>query len=104
MKNKDFSKLIKEFRERKGLSKSEFARKIGVSAPLISNVESGMIILSDNRIDLATKILNLNEEENLELKDVAAAFSNKLPRYIIKKIMEDDELFEYVKKYGGLKQ
>ena len=100
MKNKDFSKLIKEFRERKGLSKSEFARKIGVSAPLISNVESGMIILSDDRIDLATKVLNLNEEENLELKDVAAAFAGKLPKYIIKKIMEDDELFEYVKKYN----
>jgi len=41
MKNKDISKLIKELRDKLGLTQEQFAQKVGVTFPTINNWEKG---------------------------------------------------------------
>lgn len=41
MKNKDIPKLIKELRDKLGLTQEQFAQKVGVTFPTINNWERG---------------------------------------------------------------
>lgn len=41
MKNKDIPKLIKELRDKLGLTQEQFAQKVGVTFPTINNWEKG---------------------------------------------------------------
>ena len=99
MTKKSLSELFLEIRKDRGLSQVALAKSIGVSPVTISAVETKERHLSDEKIDVMSESLNLSEEKTMELKDASARFLNKIPRYMIDKLLEDDELFEYVKRY-----
>jgi len=63
MKNKDIPRLIKELRDKLGLTQEQFAQKVGVTFPTINNWEKG------NRIPhpfLFQKLLEMAEEVGLK--------------------------------------
>lgn len=63
MKNKDISKLIKELRDKMGLTQEQFAQRVGVTFSMINNWEKG------NRTPhpfLFHKLLDMAEDAGLK--------------------------------------
>ena len=68
-----FKELLTHYRESKGLSKTELAKKIHVSLPYIIALESGRQKAPTlNCAKKISSVLNLNDREKIELLQVAA--------------------------------
>ncbi|MDL1965754.1 MAG: transcriptional regulator [Thermodesulfobacteriota bacterium] len=63
MKNKDIPKLIKELRNKLGLTQEQFAQKVGVTFPTINNWERGTRIPHPF---LFQRLLEIAEEAGLK--------------------------------------
>lgn len=91
MKGKTFGECLAYLREAKDVTLRELARKIGVSAPFLSDVEKGRrAALTAERIEMVAKVLNLSEEEKTDLHTAAGRQKNSIPTDLPEYIMEHD--------------
>ncbi|MEG2596531.1 MAG: helix-turn-helix transcriptional regulator [Ruthenibacterium sp.] len=83
----NFGKFLTEKREERAITMREFARRLGVSAPFLSDVEKDRCApLTADRLETAADILNLNKEEKAAMYDLVGkqrdSVAPDLPKYI----------------------
>lgn len=84
---KTFGKYLLQLRESKDVTLRELARKIGVSAAFLSDVEKDRRApLTAERLEMVSSALNLTSEEKAKLYDAAGkqrgTIAPDLPEYI----------------------
>lgn len=84
----NFGEFLAAKREERDLTLREMARKMGVSAPFLSDVEKNRSApLTKERLDKVAEILNLNADEKVTMFDLVGRQRNTvapdLPEYII---------------------
>ncbi len=112
---KTLGERIRELREQQDLSGRELAKKIGVSAPFLSDVELGRRHPSDDVLKsiasvLETTVDELNKFDTRapvqELKRMAA--SDPAMGFALRRVVDQgitsDELLEFLKKHGRNKK
>jgi transcriptional regulator with XRE-family HTH domain len=112
---KTLGERIRELRERQDLSVRELARRIGVSAPFLSDVELGRRHPSDEVLhSIASALETTAEELNKfdsrapvqELKRMAA--SDPAMGFALRRVVDQgitsEELLEFLKKHGRSKK
>ena len=85
-----FGEYLTQLREAKDVTLRELARKIGVSAPFLSDVEKNRRApLTAERLEKVAAVLGLSEEEKAEMYDMAGKQRNTiapdLPEYIMER-------------------
>lgn len=85
---KNFGEFLAAKREERDLTLREMARKMGVSAPFLSDVEKNRSApLTKERLDKVAEILNLDADEKVTMFDLVGRQRNTvapdLPEYII---------------------
>jgi transcriptional regulator with XRE-family HTH domain len=108
---KTLGERIRELREHHDLSVRELAKKIGVSAPFLSDIELGRRHPSDDVLkllakELGTTVDDLRKHDSRppvqELKRIAA--SNPAMGFALRKVVDQgvspDELLEFLKQHG----
>lgn len=85
---KTLGEHIRERREKLDLSLREFAKKLGCSAPFISDVELGRRFPSDEMLEQISKALRLNVDE-------LRKYDQRAPIEDIKRMTERDPKFAY---------
>lgn len=85
-KNLTIGKRIKELRERTNLTQEELAKKLGISRPSISQIESGQRKISSSELEKLSQIFEISMEELLnpyeaEKKIKKLKREGKLPRF-----------------------
>lgn len=85
-----FGEYLTQLREAKDVTLRELARKIGVSAPFLSDVEKNRRApLTAERLEKVVAVLGLSEEEKAEMYDMAGkqrnAIAPDLPEYIMER-------------------
>ena len=85
-----FGEYLTQLREAKDVTLRELARKIGVSAPFLSDVEKNRRApLTAERLEKVAAGLGLSEEEKAEMYDMAGkqrnAIAPDLPEYIMER-------------------
>lgn len=112
---KTLGERIRELREERDLSVREFAKKIKVSAPFLSDVELGRRHPSDEVLKMIAVTLGTTPEDLKkydarppvqELKRMAA--SNPAMGFALRKVVDEDvspdELLEFLKRRGRSKK
>ena len=84
----NFGDFLAEKREERDITLREMARKLGVSAPFLSDVEKNRTApLTKERLDKVAEILSFSESEKNEMFDLVGKQKNivapDLPEYII---------------------
>lgn len=84
----NFGEFLAEKREERDLTLREMARKMGVSAPFLSDVEKNRSApLTKERLDKVSEILNLDTDEKTTMYDLVGRQRNTvapdLPEYIM---------------------
>lgn len=84
----NFGEFLAEKREERDLTLREMARKMGVSAPFLSDVEKNRSApLTKERLDKVSEILNLDTDEKTTMYDLVGRQRNTvapdLPDYIM---------------------
>ena len=84
----NFGEFLAAKREERDLTLREMARKMGVSAPFLSDVEKNRSApLTKERLDKVAEILNLSADERVTMFDLVGRQRNTvapdLPEYII---------------------
>lgn len=108
---KPLGERIRELREQRDLSVREFAKKIKISAPFLSDVELGRRHPSDDvlktiAIALGTTLEELKKHDSRppmqELKRIAA--NNPAMGFALRRVVDEDvspdELLEFLKRHG----
>lgn len=75
----NFGAYIKKARETNKISKSELARRIGVTPQYMADIERGHVLPSEEKIEKLVAILEIDERTAFKLAD-------KLPLRIIKEM------------------
>lgn len=99
LKLESIGKMIKDIRERRDMSRKELSIIIGISPSMLSKIEKEERNLTEERIDVMAKKMDLKKEEVLELKDSTARFLNKLPKDIVEKVLKNKELYNFIREY-----
>jgi transcriptional regulator with XRE-family HTH domain len=108
---KTLGERIRELREKRDLSVRELAKKIGVSAPFLSDVELGRRHPSDDVLKSIAAILETSFEElhkhdsrppvqelrRMAASDPAMGFAL---RQVVDQGVTSDELLDFLKKHG----
>lgn len=87
-KYENFGEFLAAKREERDLTLREMARKMGVSAPFLSDVEKNRSApFTKERLDKVAEILNLDTDEKITMFDLVGRQRNTvapdLPEYII---------------------
>ncbi len=88
--NNSFGELLLQLREKHDVTLRELARKIGVSAPFLSDVEKDRKApLTAEKLEKVAIALGLSPEEKIQLFDIAGKQRNTiapdLPAYIMER-------------------
>ena len=67
-----FGRFLEERRKDKGLTMREFATRIGIKAPYLSDIEKGRRAAPDSKLELIARELKLNPEDQATMYDLAA--------------------------------
>ena len=78
---KTLGERIRELRERNDLSLREFAKKLNLSAPFVSDIELGRRFPSDDALEKIAKTLGVAAEE-------LRAYDTRLPVSELKKLIQ----------------
>lgn len=91
IEEKSFGEYLSQLREAKDVTLRELARKIGVSAPFLSDVEKGRRApLTAERLELVASVLGLNDTEKTEMYNIAGRQRNTIPPDLPEYIMGRD--------------
>lgn len=86
-----FGEFLTQLREEKDVTMRELARKIGVSAPFLSDVEKNRRApLTAERLEKVATVLGLSEAEKAEMYDLAGKQRNTIAPDLPEYIMEHD--------------
>jgi transcriptional regulator with XRE-family HTH domain len=112
---KTLGERVRELREHRDLSLRELAKRIGVSAPFLSDVELGRRHPSDDVLKSVASALGTTAEELnkfdsraplQELKRMAA--SDPAMGFALRRVVDQgitaDELLDFLKKHGRAKK
>ena len=83
---KTLGERIRELRERNDLSLREFAKKINLSAPFVSDIELGRRFPSDDALEKIAKTLGVSTEE-------LRAYDTRLPISELKKLVQSSPAY-----------
>lgn len=103
-----FGKFIKDNRERKGWSQTEFGALLKINAPLISRIENDKKMLTATKIKLLAEIFELKFEEVRDLyfadKFAKEAYENKCSEKVFS-VAESEAVYlrQVNSKQGSLK-
>jgi transcriptional regulator with XRE-family HTH domain len=68
-----FGKAVREARERQDISRADVADRLGISYPMLANIESGRRRLSDELLEKLAPLLGVESEELRVLRDAGAS-------------------------------
>jgi len=91
MKSTKFGQYLKLLRESRDITLRELSRQTGMSAPYLSDVENDRTQpLTKERLETVFRVLQLNEEEQNQLFDLAGRERNEVAADLPEYIMEND--------------
>lgn len=69
MANNEFGDYIRREREAKKLNMSELARRTGITPQYVRDIEAGIRVPGEDKIEKLIEVLNLDEYETFKLAD-----------------------------------
>jgi transcriptional regulator with XRE-family HTH domain len=91
MKGVKFGQYLKLLRESRDITLRELSRQTGMSAPYLSDVENDRTQpLTKERLETVLRVLQLNEEEQNQLFDLAGRERNEVAADLPDYIMDND--------------
>ena len=87
----ELAKRVESFRKQAGILQSELAEKLGVTQPMISRIEAGLVRLNGELIVTLAKIFSITTDELLGVKSKGESEAS-VPRRWIKRLGRIDEL------------
>ena len=91
MKSTKFGQYLKLLRESRDITLRELSRQTGMSAPYLSDVENDRTQpLTKERLETVFRVLQLNEEEQNQLFDLAGRERNEVAADLPDYIMDND--------------
>jgi len=89
--NITFGEFLSQKRDEKDITLREMARKLGVSAPFLSDVEKNRRApLTAERLEQVTAILALTEQEKAQMYDLAGKQRGSVPPDLPEYILDHD--------------
>ena len=78
MNNPTFGTKLRQLREEKNISLRELAKRMGVSAPFLSDIELGRRLPASDKLELLAKELGVHIEElsNLDFRNESETIKN----------------------------
>ena len=86
---KTLGQHIRELREEKDLSLREFAKRLGLSAPFVSDIELGRRFPSDNVFEKIARVLGAPQDD-------LRAYDVRIPVSELKRLAQDDPAYGVV--------
>lgn len=87
----ELAKRVESFRKQAGILQAELAEKLGVTQPMISRIEAGLVRLNGELIVTLAKIFSISTDELLGAKTKGDS-DIVVPRRWVKRIGRIDEL------------
>lgn len=95
---KTFGEYLKELRLAKKASQGKLAAAIGKTTMYISNIEKGKNNPPDeSQLEKIADFLNLDEQKRFELIDEAAAARNTVATDIVKALIKNEALRQFIR-------
>ena len=89
-KYENFAAFLREKREDRDITLREMSRKLGVSAPFLSDVEKGRTApLTKERLEQVAEILDLTDEEKSQMYDLVGKQRNTIAPDLSDYVMRD---------------
>ena len=86
---KTLGQHIRELREEKDLSLREFAKRLGLSAPFVSDIELGRRFPSDDVFEKIAQVLGVSQDD-------LRAYDVRIPVSELKRLAQDDPSYGVV--------
>jgi len=87
----ELAKRVESFRKQSGILQAELAEKLGVTQPMISRIEAGLVRLNGELIVTLAKLFSITTDELLGVKTRAVS-ETSIPRRWVKRMGRIDEL------------
>lgn len=72
MNDKAFGRFVEQRRKAADMTMRDFADKVGITAPYLSDIEKGRRSAPDSKLEIISEVLRLSREETAQMYDLAA--------------------------------